>query len=82
MPTTISSSASNQTLAIYGSGLNSSIRVSVDGYYNYSGTILYDSVDGTVAVFSLPSGVPVGMHNIVVSNDYGSVASEPINVTQ
>ena len=82
IPATVSYKSVNPTVVLYGSGLNSSVRISVDGYYNYSGTILYVSLDGTVAVFSMPSGVAPGQHNVIVSNNYDSMASEPINVIQ
>jgi len=82
IPTTVSLASGNSTVALFGSGLNTSPRISIDGYYNFGATILYTSVDGTIIVFSMPSGVSLGSHSVIVSNNYGSVASEAINVTQ
>lgn len=83
MPLSFSSLAQNPTMVIYGSGLNSSARVNIDGSYNFSGTNLYASPDGTVLVFSVPSGLSVGQHSADVSNAYGSLAVSPtFNVTQ
>jgi hypothetical protein len=82
MPTTISLS-NNRTLAIYGSGLNYSVSLNIDGSYTLSGSPLYASPDGTIAVFSLPSSVPPGIYAGIVSNSYGSIVASPaFTVTQ
>jgi len=82
IPSTISLKSTNSAIALYGSGLNTSIQISIDGYYNLSGNASYVSPDGSVAVFLIPSGITTGLHNVVVSNNYGSVATEPITITQ
>ncbi len=81
-PASISLSG-NQTMVLYGSGFNSSVRINIDGYYNLSSSPFYVSPDGTVLVFPLPSSVPVGNHIVDVSNIYGSLAtSASFAVTQ
>jgi peptidoglycan hydrolase-like protein with peptidoglycan-binding domain len=82
VPQSISLSG-NQTIALYGSGFNSSSRVTIDGYYNLSATILYASPDGTILVLSLPAGISAGGHVVDVSDLYGSLAVSPsFSVTQ
>ncbi len=81
MPQSISLSG-NHTIVVYGSGFNSRAEINIDGYYNSSFNALYASPDGTILVFSLPSGVPAGNHTVDVSNSVSFAVSPSFTVTQ
>lgn len=74
MPTT-ASLATNPTMVIFGSGLNYSANIMLDGPYTIAASVLYTSPDGTVIVFSLPSSAASGFYNAVISNAYGGSAT-------
>ena len=63
------------TGVVYGTGFDSSSIVYLDQQYGVGATVNYISPDGTIIVFSIPTVVPVGVHSILVGNQYGAISS-------
>ncbi|MEI6057467.1 MAG: peptidoglycan-binding protein [bacterium] len=63
------------TGVIYGTGFDSSSIVYLDQQYGVGATVNYISPDGTIIVFSIPKVVSVGVHSVLVGNQYGAISN-------
>ncbi len=63
------------SVVLYGSGFTTSSTVRFDGIYGPYASILYVSPDGTVIVFSVPSGISPGIHPVMVVDPSGSTSN-------
>lgn len=67
MPTTLPND-NKSSAVVYGSGFDSSTRLTFDSDYGPRAAILYRSPDGKILVFSVPNNISPGSHIITLSN--------------
>ena len=60
---------------VYGDGFDSTSKITFDNQDWINAQSLYTSKDGKVIVFTVPTNIYVGNHNIAVINSYGVVSS-------
>lgn len=81
MPTDVAADGSSSVL-IYGSGFPETVAIFIDNRYATNATKLYSSTDGKIIVFAIPANVPVGTHEIILDNTYGtSISAGHVTVT-
>jgi peptidoglycan hydrolase-like protein with peptidoglycan-binding domain len=80
MPASVS--ADNKSVVVlYGSGFFGKTKVRLNDMYGEPVSVLYTSSDGTVIIFSIPSGISSGTYQISLTNKYGISATGQAMIT-
>jgi hypothetical protein len=68
-------------VVLYGTGFDASSRIYFDTRFGTPANVRYSSPDGTVIVFTVPTGLASGAHTAFLTNSTNTITMPSINVT-